>query len=367
MAGIDAASGTGPFRPRWQTAVWVAALVLAVVVVRNVFVGAHQVLGWAAASSIVAVAIAPLVTRFDAAMPRPVAIAAAILLLALVAGGAAWVYNVGVLDEVGRLQEAAPAIAADIEARDDRLGTLARDIGLERQVAELVERLDERTGTGGDVVRSLALSAPPFFISMILTIFLILFGRRIVTGAVEQLPPKYGRPLGRALPRAVRRAQVAYAGAIAQAVVNGAAVHVAARMLDVPAAGLLALLAGLVAMVPYVGISLGWLPVLGLALGVAPMAQVLVAALVAVAIQVLEAVWWRPLVDGRGVYVGPAVVVVVAVLGHAVYGLGAALTASAFAVVALALVDELTGEDEPIPTPLDEPDHSSVGAGDAAG
>ena len=62
--------------------------------------------------------------------------------------------------------------------------------GIVDQVTELTARFDERTGSGTDALRSAALSAPPYFVSMVLTIFLLLFGRRMLQGGLDQLSPQ---------------------------------------------------------------------------------------------------------------------------------------------------------------------------------
>ena len=51
--------------------------------------------------------------------------------------------------EIDRLAEAAPEAAAELEERDDRVGEIARDIGLTDRVELLVEEIQERFGEGG--------------------------------------------------------------------------------------------------------------------------------------------------------------------------------------------------------------------------
>jgi predicted PurR-regulated permease PerM len=106
-----------------------------------------------------------------------------------------------------------------------------------------------------------------------------------------------------------------------------------------------------VALLPYLGIIVGGLPVLVLGFGVASGLEVAVAALVAVLLQVVEVLWWRPRVDRRSLHVGPAVPVVVAILGYGIYGIGGALYGCVLAVLGLAVADQLWPGAE-LPTPL---------------
>ena len=54
-------------------------------------------------------------------------------------------------------------------------------------------------------------------------------------------------------------------------------------------------------------------------------------------------------------HVGPAVPVVVAILGYGIYGIGGALYGCVLAVLALAIADQLWPGTE-LPTPLTDPD-----------
>lgn len=206
---------------------------------------------------------------------------------------------------------------------------------------------------------------------MILTIFLLLFGPRMVQGGLDQLSADRRDRLRPAVGDATRRAQVYVWASIAQALVSGAAIWVVGSLLDVPAVGRLALFGALVAMVPYFGIALGWLPLLLFGVGVAPGVEVLLAALVAVALQVAEAWWRRRRIDDRSIHVGPAVPIVVAVLGFGVYGIGGALYGCVLAVLALAMADQLRpGEAFPHPStnsPRITSTESGNGPGRAAG
>ena len=311
-------------------------------------------IGWTVAASLIALLLTPVVQGMDRIMPRALAIILTFVMVIALAVGLTWLYTSNVLDQVAQIQESAPTIAADIEDRGDRVGAIAREIGLADQATELADRLDERTGSGGDAIRSAALSAPPYFVSMILTIFLLLFGPQMINGALDQLSPARRDRYRPALNQAARRTQLYVWASIAQGLLNGLCIWVAATLLDLPSAGLLALFGGIAAVLPYFGMMVGWLPVLILGLGVAPGFEVALAAGAATTLQVVEALWWRHRVDQRSLHVGPAIPIVVAVLGYGIYGIGGALYGCVLAVIALAIADQVwTGTD--LPTPVAEP------------
>lgn len=348
------ASGPGLFSSPWRVVLSVAVLVWAVIVVRNIVTEAHQVIGWAIASSVAALLLAPVVAVIDRHVPRAVAIVATFVFVIAVAVGVVAAYDVSVRNQVDQIATSAPGIAERIEERDDRIGEIARDVGLAEQVEELTNRLSDAVGSPSDTLRSAALAAPPYFVSMILTIFLLLFGPRIVRGGLDQLSEARRTRLAPALREATRRTQGYVWASAAQAATNAAAILVVGALLDVPAVALVAMFGAVFALVPYVGVVVGWLPVLVLGLGTASLPAVLVAAAVAIALQAAEVIWWRQWVDGRTLHVGPAVVVIVAVLGYGVYGIGASLVACVLAVFGLALADQLQPGD-PLPTPFDDP------------
>jgi len=333
----------------------VTALICAVIVIRNVFSQAHQVIGWATAASVIALLLTPVVQGMDRIMPRALAIILTFVMVAALGAAVTWLYSSSLLDQVEQIQESGPSIAEEIENREDRVGEIAREVGLVDQVTELTDRLDERTGSGSDVIRTAAMSVPPYFVSMILTIFLLLFGPRMIQGGLDQLSADRRNRYEPALNEAARRTQAYVWASIAQGVVSGAFIWIAASMLDLPAAGLLALFGAVAALLPYLGIVVGWLPVLILGIGVASGLEVAMVAVVAVVLQVVEVLWWRPRVDHRTLHVGPAVPVVVAILGYGIYGLGGALYGCVLAVLALAVADQLWPGAE-LPTPLTDSD-----------
>jgi predicted PurR-regulated permease PerM len=340
----------------WRIVVAVGGGILGVIVVRNVFVEAHRVIGWAVAAIVVAVLLAPVIERIDRVLPRALAVASTFVVVIAIGAGVAALYTTSLRSEADRLVEGAPNIAADLESRGDRLGDLTQKFHLTDRVDELAARLDEAVGTGSDTIRSAALSAPAYFVSMILTIFFLVFGPRIVTGGLDQLSPERRARLAPALQRGVRRSQRYVWATLAQSAAVGGAITVLAFWLDVPAPALLGLVAALAGLIPYLGVLIGSLPLLLLGLGVSPAWQVGVAALIMVGVLGIEAAWWRPLVHRTSLYVGPAIPLIVAVLGYAVYGIGGALYSMALGVFALALVDELDISTDDLPTPTDDYD-----------
>jgi uncharacterized membrane protein YfcA len=114
-----------------------------------------------------------------------------------------------------------------------------------------------------------------------------------------------------------------------------------AYLLDLPSAAAIGFAAGLLAMLPHVGIVLGTLPLILLLLALRSDLAAIVAAVVIIACQLADSYIVRRRISLYSVHVGLLVPWVVVLVGYAVYGVGGAAFALVFAVFGLAVLDEL--------------------------
>lgn len=348
--GEAASAGAAAHRPIRLSGGAVAVLVGAVLVAmmaRSVFVAAHRPLGWAVAAAVVALLLEPVVSRLDDVLPRPAALATALVAIAAAAGGLVYGVFGDLAEEAARLEREAPAAAARLEARDDGLGSAAREAELERRVAGFVDAVGERVGSSGDAVRAAAGTVPTYLVGTVLTVFLLAGRRRMVDAAVAQVRDDERRRRIAAVTRtAIARAQGYLAAAIAQGAAVGVLVGLVAWMADLPAPVVLGVLGAILGLVPVLGVFLAAVAPALLAAGFSSVATAVGILAGAVALQVLEARFVRPRLDRATLHVGPAIPVVVALLGFELYGLGGALYAAAVAVVLLAFADAAATDDE---------------------
>jgi predicted PurR-regulated permease PerM len=323
----------------------VAALVVGSLAI-DVFVAAHRPLSWFAVAIAIAVFLDPIVDRLATRIRR----GPAVLLCFLVGGalvlGTAYVVFDDLDDAMSRLQEAAPEAADQIEGRNDRVGQLSRDLHLGQRIDDAVEALEGRIGSGGDVLKSTALTAPAYLIVAILTVFLLSYGPKIGDAALAQLPKRRRRGVNRVLVRAARRARAATLLPLAVALVFGALVSVAAAVVGVPAPAALGVLATLFAVLPHLGIVLGAVPLLLLTLGLDSGITAAAVGIGAVALQAVDSAVVRPRVE-LSVHIGLLVPWVVVLLAYDVYGVGAAAFGLGYAIFGMALLDELALDDVP--------------------
>jgi putative heme transporter len=348
--------------------VGVAVAVLAVVAQR-VFVAAHRPLSWAAAAVVVAVLIDPIVDVLDRRLPRLASVIVALLVTAAAIWGVIYVAFDDLSNGIDRLGEAAQEAADELEARDDGVGQAARDVDASRRVDLFFDALDERVTGGADVLASTAGTAPTYFVGGILTLFLMSYGPRLAQAAVDQLPdPRQRRAVTDVVTVALHRSRRAILLTVAEGVVVGLVVAGSARLLDVPAPAALGLAAGIMALLPHVGLVLGTLPLILLVLALRSDIAAVATAVVVLACQLVDSFWLRRRIALYSVHIGLLVPWIVALVGYAVYGVGGAAYALAFAVFALAVLDEI-GHRTRNRTPLDElpgaPGDGDAGRGDA--
>jgi predicted PurR-regulated permease PerM len=318
------------------------AVVVAAVVAQRVFVAAHRPLSWAAAAVVVAVLIDPIVDLLDRHIPRLAAVIVALVAFGGVILAVTYLAFDDLADGLDRLGQAAEDAAARLEDRDDGVGDLARDIDASRRVDLFVDTLDERVTGGDDVLVSTAGTAPTYLVGGILTLFLMSYGPRFAQSAVSQLPsPRQRQEVTAVVTRALNRSRRAVLLMLAQGLLVGLIVTGSAHLLDVPSPAALGLAAGLLAMLPHVGIVLGNLPLILLLLALRSDIAAIVAAVVVVACQLVDSYVVRRRISLSSVHVGLLVPWVVVLVGYAVYGVGGAGFGLAFAVFGLAVLDEL--------------------------
>ncbi len=328
-------------RITWTSALAAVAAVIGFLVLRGAFVAAHRVLGWTAAAIAVAVFIDPVVDWLGRWIPRVLAV----ILTFVVVAGAAGALVFGTVDdldrEVGRLKDVTPAAIERLEARDDEVGRIASEIDLSTRADTFLEALDERVGSGSGALAENAPTAPVYFVSAILSIFLLVYGPAIAKGAIGQVGGERRELVTTVVTVAARRARRTVSALLGQGVVVGVATFAFAAVIDLPAPIVLGLLAGVTAMLPDVGILMGTFPTVSLTAAFEGVTEAAVLLACILVVQLVEAFYVRRRIRDFGVDVGPAVMWIVALVGFTVYGPGMAFYGVAYAIFALAVIDQI--------------------------
>jgi predicted PurR-regulated permease PerM len=319
--------------------------IVGLIVLKRVFVAAHRPISWAVASVAAAVLLDPIVDHLARHIRRVPAVLLTFLALGAIGVGTAYLVFDEVEQAIDRLEAEAPNAAAAIEDRDDRVGELARDFELSARVDDAVDALGERVTGGEDVLVSTAGTAPAYLVCAILTIFLMTFGPRMAQAAIEQDPDRERRTrTARVIGPAVAHARSAVLYNALEALVVGLVVAAVATGFDVPAPYAVGFTAGVLSLLPHVGLTLGCVPLLLLTLGFQSLFAALGLLVLVIVAQLADSFLLRPHVARQSVEVGLLVPLVVALLGYAIYGVGGAVFATMYAVLGLAILDQLDRE-----------------------
>lgn len=329
-------------RVTWRSAILAILVVVAFLVGRSAFVAAHRVLGWTAAAIAVAIFVEPIVTFLGRWIPRVLAVILTFVVIAGAAGGLVF-GTVDDLDrEVARLQDVMPPALQDLEDRDDEIGEIATEIDLSERAETFLDALDQRVGSGSGALAQNAPTLPVYFVSAILTIFLLVYGPNIARGAIGQIRDESDRDQFLAVvSSASHRARRTVSALLGQGATVGVLTYLTAWALDLPAPIVLGLFAGAIAMLPDVGILLGTFPLVALTAALESVTVAAVLLVVIVALQAFEALWVRRRIRAFGVDVGPAIMWIVALVGFTIYGPGMAFYGAAYAIFALAVIDQI--------------------------
>jgi predicted PurR-regulated permease PerM len=308
----------------------------------HVLASARSVIALFTAAAVGALLIDPPVEFFGRYMRRWLAVLMTLLIVAV--AYSAIVYGVfGDVDhELSRLQRDAPVAAARIE-RSGRFSESARKFHLQRRVDEAIRNLRTRTTKGR--AQKTARRFGTYFVGIVLVIFLLSWGPRYLSGGLDQIDDAHRRRRMQTVVLAsLRTTQQYLLVALAQAAIFGVASFAVFWLIDLPAPIVLALLMALGSLLPYVGLVIGGIPALLLAVGLSTGPRAYIALATIVALQLVQIFVIQPRVTKRVLYAGPALIAVVFLVGYDLYGLGGGLYGWALAIFALSVSDALGTE-----------------------
>ena len=306
----------------------VIGAVVAAVGLAGVFVAARRPLAWAAAASVAAWLLSGVIDILGRWVPRGLAVVVTVLGLVLVAVGG-WVGARATLAaEVDQLRRTLPAAASDLEARF----RAAADFNLAERTRMFVNDLDDRFGIQAQVTAG-AGTASAYLVSGVLMLFLIGYGPRFLSAALRQIAdPARRASVTAVVDRASQAARAYLLIVLVQAIAVTAVCSAVFYLLDLPAPFVLGLLVGWLSAIPYLGILLGGLAPLLVAVTEPHLLTYLVLAALLVGLQSVEILAVRPRAD-RTVRVGPALMLAGILIGFELYGFGGALYGTALLVL----------------------------------
>ena len=292
------------------------------------------VFGAVLVSVILNIVAAPIRSRLG--WPDWAALLAAVLIVIGVIGGAFWIFGAQVARQAEALRAMIPAAWTAIEARLNAWG-----------LEEAVRQWTQSIRAGGGVVANLRNFAVTVGNGIADTLLVVVGGIYLAAQpelyrvGLLKLVPQRGRALAAdALDASARGLRLWLLGRIVSMTVVALLTWLGLVLIGVPSALALALLAGLLEFVPFIGPVLAAVPAIILALAESPEMAIWVA-LLFLAIQQFEGNVLEPLVQQRAVDMPPALLLFALVAGGLVFGIVGVILAAPLTVVLYIMVKRL--------------------------
>jgi predicted PurR-regulated permease PerM len=227
-----------------------------------------------------------------------------------------------------------PQYANDIEAwieGNERLQKLNEDLGLTERLNSLATDAPERIPAAANLLRDLGTglvnSIFAGFTIFVLSIFMVARGRSWIDAAVDLRSAEHATAIKATLDRIANAVGNYVGGAIVQASIAGITTFIVLSILGVPFAGALAVLVGILDLLPLVGATIGAFLV-GLVTVFSDFpTDTIIWVIYALAYQQFENYVIQPQIQKRAVELEPFVVLVSVLFGGALFGVIGALLA----------------------------------------
>ncbi|MDB5095766.1 MAG: family transporter [Cyanobacteria bacterium RYN_339] len=325
---------------RDELGIYVQKLLVTLAVVGSLWLLAelHAYVTYVLLAMVLAAAMVPVVKAGQArGIPRAVVVAALVLGvgLALVLLGYAVVPVLVTQGE--QLARSLPGLLASLPTRFPQLPWLAN---LTPNLGSLAGTLQGGLMQGVSLVVVAALSLGNMALILTLTIMMALDAPALIQGLLGLLPRSYASTLDAQLPEMGNRLALYVAGQAAISGILAVICLVTLLVLKVPYALLLAVVLGLISILPMVGGFIGMIPAVAVALFVSPLTALWTAAVLFVAIHLVGS-FVAPVIFQRSVNLHPIMAISALVIGFTLGGLGGALVAVPMAAALQVLVVNL--------------------------
>jgi predicted PurR-regulated permease PerM len=291
-------------------------------------------IGWILISIFLAVALSPVVNYLDRRMKRGFAIALTYLGLLLVPIMLIALIVPPLITEANNFAENVPQYADDLTKfvqENDRLREINKDYDvtgkLEEEAGKLPERLGGAAGTLRDIGFGIVNSLFALLTILVMTAFLLGSGPVWRDQILASRPPKQRQRLRRSLEHMASAVSGYVAGALTIAMIAGIQTFIVLSILGVPFSGPLAVVAGLMSLIPMVGATIA-----AVLIGVVTLFEnfptaTIIWAIWAIVYQQLENNLIQPQIQKRTVKVHPFITIVAVLFGGTLLGVLGAIVA----------------------------------------
>jgi predicted PurR-regulated permease PerM len=309
-------------------------VIVCVVLILYLLYMLRRPISWLLISTFLAVALSPPVNYLARSMRRGYAITLVYLGLLLVPVLLIALIVPPLITEANHFAENVPQYADDVTKfvqENDRLRELNKDYDitskLEEEAGKLPARLGGAAGTLRDIGFGIVSSLFALLTILVMTAFLLGSGHRWVDQIIASRPPEQRRRLRRSLENMAGAVSGYMAGALTIAMIAGIATFIVLTILGVPFSGPLAVVAGLMSLIPMVGATIA-----AILIGVVTLFEnfptaTIVWTIWAIAYQQLENHVIQPQIQKRTVNVHPLLTIVAVLFGGTLLGVLGAIVA----------------------------------------
>jgi len=362
-------AGVSRREPAAAAIVRVVLIVVVIVITLYVIWLLRKPLSWIFIAGFLAIALTGPVNILSRFMPRKLAIVATYLGLILIPSLLLAIIVPPIVREGTDLAQKAPQYAQDIQQyvnNNEQLRKLDDDYGIVTKIKQEAEKLPNRIGDAasalGDLGVSLVNSIFALVTILILSIFLVASGPLWVQRIVAMQPVEHRGRLERAFARVGQAVASYVAGAVAQATIAGVTTFIVLTIMGVPFAAPLAVMVGVLDLVPLVGATIGAVLVALVTLFQDFPTVTIIWVIWAIVYQQVENSVIQPQIQRRAVDVHPFGVLVAVLFGSTLFGIiGALLAIPIAATLQIALREyleyrrEIRARDEEGPAILQPP------------
>jgi predicted PurR-regulated permease PerM len=333
--------------PAVRDIVRIVLVIVSVAIVLYLLWRLRKPISWVLISVFLAVALSPPVNYLARSMKRGFAIAIVyigllavpILLIALIVPP--------LITEANHFADNVPQYADDVTEfvqENERLRNLNEDYDitgkLEEEAGKLPNRLGGAAGTLRDIGFGIVSSLFALLTILVMTAFLLGSGKQWGDRIIASRPPEQRERLRRSRDHMAGAVSGYVAGALTIAVIAGTATFIVLTILGVPFSGPLAVLAGLMSLIPLVGATIA-----AVLIGVVTLFEDFPTATIiwtiwAIAYQQLENNLIQPQIQKRTVNVHPFITIVAVLFGGTLLGIMGAIAAIPIAASIQILVRE---------------------------
>src|SRR5215208_4645209 len=353
--------------PTVRAIVRIVLIIVCVAIVLYLLWLLRKPISWLLIAAFLAVALSPPVNWLNRRMKRGLAIALVYLGLLLVPVLLIALIVPPLITEANNFADNVPRYADDVTEyvqKNKRLREINEDYDitskLEEEASKLPSRLGGAAGTLRDIGFGIVNSLFALLTILVMTAFLLGSGKRWTDRIISSRPPEERQRLRRSLDHMAGAVSGYVAGALTIALIAGTATFIVLTVLGVPFSGPLAVLAGLMSLIPLVGATIA-----AVIIGIVTVfndfpTDTIVWVIWAIAYQQIENNLIQPQTQKRTVDVQPLITIFAVLCGGTLLGVVGAIAAIPIAASIQILMREYVDmrtlsmrPHEPSPPPVD--------------